>query len=94
MSAGSSIIAVVPTLLALGVIAVVIKNFNVNGRSRKFELSSTHETKPAAQREAQDLKDDGFLTKTTMKIEGGKKTFNVWKHSKGASKAKDKVFDL
>ena len=107
MTLGSSIISVIPTLLVLGAIAIIFRNFTVDGKKMKFELNSTHRTKTAAEREAKSLRDDDFLVKVTMKKKaGGKKEFNVWKHNgdtdsnfanrkrKGKAAKKDDVFDL
>ena len=102
MSAGASLISVIPTLFLLGAIAIIFRNFTVNGRKMKFEQSSTHRTKSAAQKEAKRLREDDLLVRVTMKKKDGKKEFVVWKNNGDTSpiqrKSKvtkqDKVFDL
>jgi len=103
MTLGSSIISVIPTLILLGAIAIIFRNFTVGGKKMKFELNSKHRSKNAAQREAKTLRDDDFLVRVTMKKkENGKKEFNVWKRngdtdsnfSNRKSAKKDEVFDL
>ncbi len=107
MTLGSSIIGVIPTIIALGAILLIFRTFMVDGKKMKFELSSTHRTKTAAEREAKKLRADDSLVRVTMKKkEGGKKEFNVWKHNgdtdsnfanrkrKGKAAKRDDVFDL
>ena len=104
-SLGSSIIGIIPTLLALGVISILFRNFIVNGKKKKFNLNSTHRTKSAAQKEAKRLREEGLMVRVTMKSEKGrKKEFNVWKRDDGDGggfadrsslrRKKDEVFDL
>ncbi len=106
MTLGSSVIGIIPTIIALGAIVLIFRSFMVDGKRTKFELSSTHRTKTAAEREAKKLRDDDSLVRVTMKKKNGGKEFNVWKHNgdtdsnfanrkrKGKAAKRDEVFDL
>ncbi len=75
-NAGSAIISLVPTILAIGLLAAVVRSFG----GKEFKLSSTHKSKALANKKSKMLQDNGFITRVTKKD----KKHQVWSRDESA----------
>lgn len=72
---GSSLIGLVPTILALGITVALIRTF----RGKDFDFDSAHRTKAAADKKATQLRKRDFKTQVVKESENGKSLWVVYK---------------
>lgn len=72
---GSSLIALVPTILALGITVALVKSF----QGKDFDFDSAHRTKAAANKKATQLRKRDFKTRVVKESENSKSLWVVYK---------------
>lgn len=74
-NAGSTLIGLVPTILALGITVALVKSF----QGKDFDFDSAHRRKASADKKAKQLRERDFKTRVVKESENGKSLWVVYK---------------